>query len=979
MSDLKFSVGDEINGFRLEQIDELPDYHGLGYLFKHVRTGMEVYQVANDDRELFFSYVFRTTPTNDSGVAHIIEHSVLSGSEKYPLRDPFMELQKGSANTFMNALTYPEKTLFPGASPLPKDFEHLFKVYTDAVFAPLLREETFLQEGIRLTCDDDDNFRFEGVVFNEMLGDFSDAGNVIFSSIIRMLFPDSLYSFVSGGDPAKIINLNYQQFKAYYYQHYHPNNCRLFLYGKLRIGEYFDFLDKEYLSSRSLIQAPPAKLESLDWDTPRTTSVTCPKDGSKGSSVLLAFSTAKSDDSLEVLTLSCLTDLLIGSPGTPLYKAMIDSKLGEDVSNVCGMSSDFYQMPFIVGFSGADPANAEKIEDFLLGKMKEIAKDGFDAEQVAGTLKRLRFQELEIPGGKPMGFVALRRCLRGWLSGHGPEHTIATGSVLRELEKKLKENPRYFEDWMQEHLINNNHRLLLTAVPDEKHLERQKKVIASKLTAMTVDLDVDARKKLREKTVGFEAFQKSSDSPEVLSTIPHLHIDDLPREIIPSVHKKSSDLGCVIWKLEMPTNGISYVNFALHLEDLSMDELLLMPLLNSVFDMSGVGELDYIQVTTKMKNLTGSFQLMMEGGETVDGNEMLCLLGQAKMLDADLEEALGFISRIIREAHMDDLERIWAAVVDSKGIYASAAAYNGHRLASIAASSVFSNQNFEVEYLLGIRQWKFLASLQREDMPRISKELIALQKKLTNRNRLEIHLTCDGQMMNENKKKLHDFIKSFPLGEKIACAERYYPEVAQRKSCTVSIMTLPSDVSYTSMVLPGAGLKEKDNAVQRILASILSGNDLWSVIRGQGGAYGVDCYVENLERLFIFTSYRDPNIASTLSYFRQVLEKYSKTDVDEERLEDAIVSNVSSDLRPFGPAQQSLIDFRRILYGITDDIRRFSRNSILAVTAADVREEAKLLLDSPLSSYAVLTGEQLFEIEKEKLEILHVTPSALPL
>ncbi|MGH0052108.1 MAG: insulinase family protein, partial [Sphaerochaetaceae bacterium] len=245
MTQRQWALGDEFAGFQLVEITQLDEYGGTGYLFRHIETNMEIFQLINSDRERFFSYVFRTLPSNDCGIAHILEHSVLAGSQRYPVRDPFMTLLKGSTNTFMNAMTNPDKTLYPGASPLKKDFENLFRVYTDAVFAPLLREETFWQEGVRLVCEDE-NCHYEGVVYNEMLGDSADHDSIVGKGSIRSLFPDTPYSFESGGNPEQIVRLDYKQFRSFYSQFYHPSNCKLFLYGDLEVGEYLSFLDEEY-------------------------------------------------------------------------------------------------------------------------------------------------------------------------------------------------------------------------------------------------------------------------------------------------------------------------------------------------------------------------------------------------------------------------------------------------------------------------------------------------------------------------------------------------------------------------------------------------------------------------------------------------------------------------------------------------------------------------------------------------------------
>ncbi|HKL60356.1 MAG TPA: insulinase family protein, partial [Sphaerochaeta sp.] len=516
MSERQWAVGDEVSGFVLSEVSPLEEYKATGYLFRHIATQMEVYQVVNDDKELFFSYVFRTLPNNDAGIAHILEHCCLAGSKKYPVRDPFMTLLKGSTNTFMNAMTYPDRTMYPAASPLQKDFDNLFSVYTDAVFAPLLREETFQQEGVRMVCEGE-VCHFEGVVYNEMLGGGSDHDSIVGRNSVRSLFPDTPYAFDSGGDPEHIIQLNYQQFLAFYSMFYHPSNCKLFIYGDLPIGEKLQMLDSEYLRSYAKLNVDSLPPLSEPWKAPRKTSFTSPVEEGEsegGDSVVLSWSTCETSDSLSLITLSTLVDILLGNPGSPLYKALLDTKLGKDISPESGMSSDFREMPFTVGFKGINAEKAEEAEALILSSLKEIVDKGLDSEIIASSIKRSRFKQQEIPGGFPQGFRALIRSLKGWLVDQSPSATIGATAPLQALEAALAENPRYFEEWIQNHLLDNPHRCLVTVKADSEHEKRQMAAIEKYAQAQSAALGKKGLKALAQQNEHFMAFENEGDTAE---------------------------------------------------------------------------------------------------------------------------------------------------------------------------------------------------------------------------------------------------------------------------------------------------------------------------------------------------------------------------------------------------------------------------------------------------------------------------------
>ncbi len=980
MSNQTLSIGDEINGFNLVEINKLSEYSGTGYLFKHIATGMEVYHVENDDKELFFSYIFNTIPSNNSGVAHIIEHSVLAGSKKYPLRDPFIALQKGSANTFMNAMTFPTKTLYPAASPLEKDFDNIFSVYSDAVFAPLLREETFMQEGIRLTLDDEGNFAYKGVVFNEMLGDRNDADYQTNLSCFRLLFPDTPYSYNSGGEPLDIVDLNYTKFKAFYDQYYHPSNCKLFLYGDLKVSKYLKLIDKEYLKSYAKLKITPSKLTADRWDEPRRTTIRIPSsDENAKNTVALSFATTDSSNSLEVITLAFIYELLLGSTGCPLYKKMLKSGIGEEVSNVSGVSSDYNLMPLIIGFSGVDPKyNDIDVEKFLMDSLKEIATTGFDEELVNATLKRITFQIQEKPDKGPLGYIALTRAMRGWMRGNTPSSTIEYSKSVDLLKHKMEDDPSYLSTWLTENVINNSHRLLLTAIPNHKSIDEYQEKLAKKLRERTDTLNEEQRSEAKVKILAYEDFQKRSDDEESINTIPKLSIDDLPREIRNIEHRGITDLQVPVWKAIMETNKIVYFDYAIHVEDFSQRELLLLPLYTKILERCSVGDMDSTKVMTEIMNNTGGFNLVLEGGLDLDGERVNCFLGRVKMLESDVPAALELTRNIILNAHVDDYKDIWESVINFKEIYKSVASNYGYRFATLAAASPFSENGKVMEDTVGVSQWLFLNSIKREDVGSLALELKAMQEKINNRRRFEVHLTCEKAEMKVALEEVHKFLKSFPLKEPIVKNTIDY-KLIDGPFDNKAAYLLPSSVNHTSYVIPGSPLGTSENAAERVLASILSGNDLWNDVRVHGGAYGVDCHLDSLEKLFVFISASDPNLATTFEAFKRGLKSYTEKEISDEKIADAIISNVANDLKPYGPSNTAIIDFRRILFKISNEVRKQAREYILNVDSEEIKRVAKALVESDRVSSVIFADPSALEKDRSKLLFEEVQPVSLPL
>lgn len=1000
-------IGDELHGFILQAVDVLDDYHGYGYLFHHRITGMEVYQVANDDAENTFGYLFKTPPLNDCGTPHIIEHSILAGSKRYPVRDPFMSLLKGSANTFMNAMTYPDLTVYPAASPLAKDFAHLFAVYTDAVFNPLLREETFWQEGIRLSADAEGRLQFDGVVFNEMKGEMSDHDSVVGRQSIRTLYPDTPYFFEAGGDPQEIVKLNYRQFASYYGCYYHPSNCRLFLYGNLPVESRLALLDDEYLNGYSSVSpAGPSQLAKT-WIKPKVVTTTSPCEegvsNTADASVTISWATTLTEKPLEVLTLSVLTDILLGNPGAPLYKAIIDSHLSKDLSEISGMDTSFRQMPFTVGFKGIDPVNANQAQDLVLDTLRSLVQKGIPSALVENAVKHQEFLMQEFSSDLPTGLRVMNRAVRGWMQNLPPHVTIRIRKPLEDLKKAIAEalpvqgelftkgdrkaGSGYFEQWIQEHLLDNPHRCLLTVKPDPEHAKRQEQAIQHRIDEIQASLEKNGLAHLQEETQRFQAFEAQKDTPEALATIPYLVRGDLPEKIKVLPQDLASVAGMPLYIQPQDTNGIIYADGVFTVDDLCEREQLLLPVYTRLLHMSGVGEVPYDQMAVRIRNLTGGLYFYLENSSSLqeNGNPLSLLVFRMKCLERDQGKAMELVSDILRHSRMDDPERLAAVINDLVSDFEGNVTSSGQMYASQRAAAPFSPILQQNEQWNGLTQWFHLAGYDIDDsaaLALLGVELSELQAKLDNRARMTLHLSASQPLLEASRGYMENFAASFPVKEIAGPLWQPADGIGPAfQGAPIELFRIPSTVSFSAVAFEAALPNRAQQAHQSVLANIMTTNHLWEQIRGVGGAYGVSAHIDMLEHLCMFTSYRDPRIAGTLEDFRAILAHIAEKGVDSDLVESAILSIIGRELKPLYPQESSMIAFKRALFGITDGFRADRRSWILQTTAQDVRLAAQDLLASmdAKSVSVVIAGQELIEKEAAGAQRLQVASVRLPL
>ncbi len=942
---MKLKEGTVYSSFKLVNVTECPDYNGTGYLFKHLKTDFEVFFFSREDEECFFSYNVYTPAFDNSGVFHILEHTILTGSRRYPLRDPFMEIDRNSVNTFLNAMTGADRTYYPASSPVKKDFDNIFKVYTDALFSPLLKKESFMQEGIRVTRNG-----FSGVVFSEMKGDVSSRSSVVFNTANRCLFESpSPYVYESGGDPVDIVDLTYDKFIDTYKEYYVPANMSLFLYGRMDILEKLEFLDKEYLSSREKGKKKERAEKPLRLTEEKKVTAVCDSDDdTRGLSVMLSWLLSSSSDSLENTILSLVVDMLLGNPGCPLYKAIIDSSLARDISSEGGMNDQYSNLVFSTGFDGVEEGRSDECKEFLLSALKDICDKGLDPLLVESSLRRMEFRLGEIKEGVPNGYrMFFSRIDKGWISGKNPSSMLFPRKELEYIRSQLDKNKRFFEDWILKNIVNNTHRLYSVIRPEKSNEERREKIIEEKFRIKLGSLS-------KEEEEAYAIYEGSKDSKEALSTLPRLSLSDIP--VKNTTIERENIEGVLV--SPMITNGVVYADFVIDCSDLTIEEMEYASLLSRMMTMTNVGELSYSEFLTSLRLATGAFSVNLDIGTTCQNKEKDYILIRFKSLENHYRESLDLILRLLLEGDYSSPERINAVLRDIQSDYESSVIREAHLFALSSASRTFSPSLYTQERTQGLSFWFRIIELLKEKVEDVGSHLDTLRKKIFVRDRITFHVVTENKGKENIALITKGFLSRLPSLEKGENRERRIDD------CGVNIAyVLPSSVSYISRVFASPSLLDKSIGPLRVFLSILSHSSLWTLEREKGGAYGSGASLDINECICYFYTYRDPRLDGSISDFLSAVES---GDMSESLLEDAKLRVLSREVKPTGPQSRGIIDLRRYLYGVDDDLRWRLRDEMLQVSLDDLYKARDICLQlmKEKNSITVITSHRLLKKSK---------------
>ncbi|MDR1374871.1 MAG: insulinase family protein [Treponema sp.] len=997
------------NGFTILDVVDLEELKAQGIWARH-RSGAEVFHILNDDRENLFAFAFVTVPEDSSGAAHILEHSVLCGSQVYPLRDTFLVLAQGSLQTFLNAWTFPDKTLYPASSVNEQDYFNLMSVYGDAVFRPLLSEWTFMQEGHRFIFSSggaeggaagpaapasggaEGGLALTGVVYNEMKGAYSSPDTYTGLWSVKSVLSGTPYAFESGGDPEHIPQLSWEALREFHRSRYAPANCRIFLAGNIPTEKQLSFLDKTFLSRLAPGKAVPPVPRAEPWQAPRVFHVPCPAGEDRKSTVFLSWLWGDSTDAAETTALAALAEILLGHDGSPLTRVLIESGLGEDLASATGLEGELRERIFSAGLRGVSAANGtERVEALVMRELARLVRDGIPKEEIEAALLVMEFSHREIRRANgPYSLVWMRRSFRGWIHGTKPWETLLFVPNFRELKRRLAADSRYFESLITKYLLGNPHRALVSVDPEPGYQEKKDAELAARLAEKESALSPGERRAVVEKAAELKRIQEAGDSPEALALIPHLSRKDLSPEIETVPRQILDGGGFPLLTHELFTNGITYIDLALPLDILDPADYLWLPLLSEVITALGFPGMDYGQVSSLLAHTAGGFHCALYASALIPGlgrtpasaAGMPELLGRdwiifrLKSLDEKLGPSLDLALRIITEADFSDLRRIRDLTMEIKNRIDSSLASGGQSYASSRSCCRVSRSRAVEEIWHGLGQFDFIHTAAKYDTAEISRKLASLRDRLV-QGGLAANLTASGDTLDAARSAAGSRFGSFgpprPRNPASAGAEPFLALLEGGAPAPLPAPGLPAgtdggsgrgevyasaslQVGFAALSLSAAPYTSPEHAAELVLAHRFATGPLWETIRMQGGAYGVVARADGLEQLFVLGTHWDPNPLWSLGAFNAVIKEAAAEKPDEESLVKALIGCYAYETRPRAPEEKGLAGFLRFLCGIEDRHRAERLKALIAVSAGDFKAAAARLAPTAGGCPVIVAG-----------------------
>jgi Zn-dependent M16 (insulinase) family peptidase len=923
------------SGFELIGERDLPEAYSKVRRYRHVKTGADLLSLVNDDENKVFGVAFRTPPPDSTGLPHILEHSVLCGSRRYPVKDPFIQLAKGSLNTFLNAMTYPDKTVYPTASQNLQDFYNLIDVYLDAVFHPRIGPEVLMQEGWHYELDAPGApMTYKGVVFNEMKGAYSSPDALLGKLSQESLFPDNEYGVDAGGDPRRIPELTYANFKAFHQRYYHPSNARLYFYGNDDPTERLRLLDgclSEF--ERAEIDAPVAL--QARFKAPKRLTQAFPASGEDSRAMMsVNWMLTEVGDVERDLGLAMLNHILSGTPASPLRKALMDSGLGEEAS---GSFEDASRQTFMtVGMRGIEPADADRIEALALETLQRLAREGIDRETVEASLNTVEFSLRERNTGSfPRGLALMLHALTYWLHGRDPLAPLAFEAPLARIKARLAAQERYFEGLIAQHLIGNLHRTTTVVTPDATLAQREAEEESARLAAARASMSGAEVEDLVETTRALKLAQETPDPPEALATIPSLTLDDLPRrnKLIPRAETVCA--GTRVLFHEQPTNGIVYLDIGLDLHTLPADLLPYVGLFGRALLETGAADQDFVALSQRIGRFTGGIAARPWAAAMTDSPAAAArLFLRTKVMPERVDELMAILLDVLLRARLDNRERLRQLVLEEKSHSEASLPFMGNRYAALRLRSRLSEAAWAGERMGGISHLMFLRGLTDEadgDWSGVEAALERVRDTLVRRSAMICNVTTDAGNWQRFEPKLAAFLAQLSDASATPAA---WPAAAGPRS---EGLTIPAKVNF---VAKGGDLRRagaEPNGATSVIQHYLNTTWLWNKVRVQGGAYGGSCALDRHAGTFAFSSYRDPNLLETLEVYDETGAFLRESGISEAELTKSIIGVIGQVDDYQLPDAKGFTSTLRYLTHETDASLQRYREEILATRPENFR------------------------------------------
>lgn len=946
----------ELHGFELVWERNISELNTFAQLFRHRKTGAELLSLQNDDENKVFGITFRTPPSDSTGIAHILEHSVLCGSRKYPLKEPFVELLKGSLKTFLNAMTYPDKTVYPVASQNLQDFYNLTDVYLDAVFYPRITPDVLQQEGWHYELESlDAPLTYKGVVFNEMKGAYSSPERNLYEAAQQSLFPDTTYGVSSGGHPRHIPDLSYEQFKRFHETFYHPSNSRIYFYGddpveeRLRIvNEYLKDFDKIEVDSSIALQSRFSEPRAVE----RSYAASADSDNSKKFMTTLNWLLAESNDPQLNLGLTILDDILLGSPAAPLRKALIDSGLGDDVVGG-GLNDGLLQLTFSVGLKGIREQDAPAVHELILKTLKDLVDNGIETETIEASLNSVEFSLRENnTGSAPRGLVVMLRALDAWLYDRNPLDGLTFEEPLSVIKKLAFEG--YFEDLIRRYLLENTHRTSVLLRPDPELAAREEADEVARLAAIRASMNEEQLKEVMASAAHLKELQERPDSPEALASIPSLKLSDLDRQNkrIP-IEVQEID-GTPFISHDLHTNGIVYFDLGFDLRSVPAALLPYVPLFGRALTEMGTEQEDFVKLSQRIGRNTGGVWVSRLTSLHNDRKQHVAwFLLRGKAMADQAEKLFDIMRDVLLGVKLNNQERFRQMVLKAKAGLEAGLIPSGHSFVNLRMRSKFNTMDWIDEQLGGISYLFFLRQLSEaveNNWPSVLARLEEVRSLLINRRRALVNVTLD----QATTLKLQPQIKA--LLDALPSHDRPLVEWHGGLSEGNEGLTLPAQVNYVGKAANLYDLGYEYNASAAVISRYLRTTWLWEKVRMQGGAYGGFCSFDRLSGVFSFTSYRDPNLLGTLENYDLASRFLKELKLNDDELTKSIIGAIG-DIDAYQlPDAKGYTSLVRYLLGDSEERLQQARDQIFATKAEDFRTFGELLEKFNEVSQVVVLG-----------------------
>lgn len=956
------------DAYELIQQEEIQDVHAKGYLLKHKKSGARVMLLANDDENKVFNIAFRTPPANSTGVAHIIEHTVLCGSEKFPLKDPFVELVKGSLNTFLNAMTYPDKTMFPVASCNDADFQNLMDVYLDAVFHPNIykNEKIFQQEGWHYHLEQEsDPLTYNGVVYNEMKGAFSSADEVLNREVFNTLFPDTAYGVESGGDPKVIPSLSYEEFLDFHRKYYHPSNSYIYLYGNMDMKEKLDWLDREYLSKFDAIEVDSRIQLQKPFGETKDVTLSYPilEHEEEADNTYLSYNMV-AGTTLDVklnVAFSVLEYALLDAPGAPVKQALLDAQIGKDVE---GSYEDGILQPYFqIVAKNANASDKERFLNVIHDTLQKIVDKGIDKKAVLAGINyfEFRFREADY-ASYPKGLMYGIDVFDSWLyDDEKPWMHLKQLAVFDELKKEVDHG--YYETLIQRYLLDNPHSSIVTLVPKKGLAEKEEQETAEKLAAYKATLSREELQELIKQTKDLEEFQETEDSEEAKQCIPLLKRSDISRESVRLYNEEHFQDDTVLLHHNLFTNGIAYVDLLFDTKQVPDELVSYMGILKSVLGLVSTEHYTYSELFNEINANTGGIhcglQVFQKPAENEDCTRMFGI--RMKCLYPKLDFAFEMVKEILTTSKLDDEKRLREILSSLKSRLQQAIPGAGHSSAVMRASSYFSAVSYFQEQIAGITFYQLVENLEKNFTQRKADLICKLKTLLTYIFRPEnllVSITSDQkgyegmeQRVAELKTCLHtEDVENGKITYRLDQKNEAFKTAGQVQYVAACGNFRKAGYDYTGSL--------------RILKTILNYDYLWMNLRVKGGAYGCMCGFKRTGDAYL-VSYRDPNLAKTLQTYEGCAEYLKNFTCSDRDMTKYIIGTISELDTPLNPSAKGNLSLNCYFSGMTESDFQKERDEILDASCEDIRALAPLV-EAVVAQHNICVIGSAAGIEKDK-------------